>query len=73
MPRNTAAGFIISAISAVLGFAIIWNMWLLAILGLAAVVAAIVYHTFNFNRDYYVPATEVTAIEDIRTNAMSKT
>src|SRR5579864_2777485 len=30
MPKNTAAGFIIAALSAVIGFALIWQMWLAA-------------------------------------------
>jgi cytochrome o ubiquinol oxidase subunit 1 len=29
MPKNTWAGFVISALSLVLGFGIIWHMWLL--------------------------------------------
>jgi len=28
MPKNTGAGFVIAALCAVLGFALIWHMWL---------------------------------------------
>jgi cytochrome o ubiquinol oxidase subunit 1 len=67
MPKNTAAGFVIAALSAVLGFALIWQMWLLAGLGFVAMMAAIIIHTFNYERDYYIPADEVVRTENART------
>ncbi|MEN3365041.1 MAG: cytochrome o ubiquinol oxidase subunit, partial [Burkholderiales bacterium] len=36
MPKNTAAGFVIAALSAFVGFALVWQMWLVAGLGFAA-------------------------------------
>ena len=66
MPHNTGAGVIISAIAMVMGFAMIWYIWWLAALSLVALVAAIIIHTFNYNRDYYVPADEVAEIENAR-------
>jgi len=71
MPKNTAAGFTISAIAAVLGFALIWQMWLLAGLGFVAMLAAIIFHTFNYNRDYFIPAHDVVRTEDERTLLLS--
>jgi cytochrome o ubiquinol oxidase subunit 1 len=70
MPKNTGAGFIIAAISAVLGFAIIWHMWLLTGAAFVAMMAAIIIHTFNYKRDYYIPADEVTAVEEKRTKLL---
>jgi cytochrome o ubiquinol oxidase subunit 1 len=67
MPKNTAAGFVIAALSAVLGFALIWQMWLLAGIGFVAMMAAIIIHTFNYERDYYIPADEVVRTENART------
>jgi cytochrome o ubiquinol oxidase subunit 1 len=66
MPHNTGAGVIISAIAMVMGFAMIWYIWWLAALSLVVLVAAIIIHTFNYNRDYYVPADEVAEIENAR-------
>ncbi len=63
MPHYTSSGIIISGLLTVMGFALIWHiMWLAAITFLASVVWGIA-HTFNYNRDYYVPADEVAAIE----------
>jgi len=66
MPHNTGAGVIISAIAMVMGFAMIWYIWWLAALSLVVLVAAIIIHTFNYNRDYYVPADEVAESENAR-------
>jgi cytochrome o ubiquinol oxidase subunit 1 len=67
MPKNTWAGFVIAALSAAIGFAIIWHMWLLAGAAFVAMMAAIIAHTFNYKRDYYIPADEVTRTENART------
>ena len=70
MPKNTAAGFVIAALSGLVGFALIWQMWLVAGLGFVVMMAAIIIHTFNYKRDYYIPANEVVRTEDIRTRLL---
>jgi cytochrome o ubiquinol oxidase subunit 1 len=67
MPKNTWAGFVIAAISAALGFAIIWHMWLLVGLAFVAMMVAIIYHTFDYKRDYYIPAEQVVRTEHAHT------
>ena len=71
MPKNTAAGFVIAALSAVLGFAMIWQMWLLAGVSFVAMLVAIIVHTFNYKRDYHIPADEVVRTEDARTRLLA--
>ncbi|MEZ0204002.1 cytochrome o ubiquinol oxidase subunit I [Ideonella sp.] len=71
MPKNTAAGFVISVIAAAFGFAMIWHMWLLAGLSFVAMLVAIIVHTFNYKRDFHIPADEVTRTEDARTKALA--
>jgi cytochrome o ubiquinol oxidase subunit 1 len=71
MPKNTAAGIIIAGLSAACGFALIWQMWLLAGLGFIVMMAAIIIHTFNYNRDYYIPADEVVRTENERTRLLA--
>ncbi|WP_093390741.1 cytochrome o ubiquinol oxidase subunit I [Rugamonas rubra] len=70
MPKNTWAGFVISALSAAVGFALIWQMWLLAVVGFVATMAAIIVHTFNYKRDYYIPVDEVVRTENARTRLL---
>jgi cytochrome o ubiquinol oxidase subunit 1 len=67
MPANTAAGIVIAGLSTVLGFALIWHMWLVAAASFAAVVIASIIHTFNYKRDYHIPADAVTRSEAERT------
>ena len=67
MPKNTAAGFIISAISAVIGFALVWHIWWLAAGASVTLLVAVIAHTFNYKRDFYIKADEVARTEDART------
>ncbi|MFX5714202.1 cytochrome o ubiquinol oxidase subunit I, partial [Acinetobacter baumannii] len=71
MPKNTGAGFIIAALSAAVGFAMIWPMWLPAGAGFVALCVATIVHTFKYNRDYYIPADEVVRVEAERTRLLN--
>jgi cytochrome o ubiquinol oxidase subunit 1 len=72
MPRNTWAGIVLAGISVVMGFALIWHMWPLTVLSFAALILVSIVHTFNYKRDYYVPADEVVRTEDARTQLLAK-
>ncbi|WP_349741867.1 cytochrome o ubiquinol oxidase subunit I [Roseateles cavernae] len=71
MPKNTAAGFVIAALCTLFGFAMVWHMWLVAGLSFALTVIASIVHTFNYKRDFYIPADAVTRSEDARTKALA--
>jgi cytochrome o ubiquinol oxidase subunit 1 len=70
MPKNTAAGFIISALAFLVGFGMIWQMWLLAGFSFVAMVAAVITHTFNYKRDFYIKADEVVRTEEAHTRLL---
>jgi cytochrome o ubiquinol oxidase subunit 1 len=70
MPKNTAAGFIIAALCAGVGFALIWQMWLVAAAGFIVMLATVITHTFNYKRDYYIPVEDVIRTEDLRTRML---
>ncbi|MEM9012083.1 MAG: cytochrome o ubiquinol oxidase subunit I [Pseudomonadota bacterium] len=72
MPHYTATGVILSAIMTVMGFALIWHVWWLAALSFVGALAYGIGHTFNYDRDYYVPAEDVRAIEAARTEARAQ-
>ncbi|PZU66807.1 MAG: cytochrome o ubiquinol oxidase subunit I [Rhizobium sp.] len=72
MPKNTGSGVIISAISVVLGFALVWHIWWLAVLSFIGIVAVSIAHTFNYNREYYIPASDVSTVEAERTKLLAK-
>jgi cytochrome o ubiquinol oxidase subunit 1 len=70
MPKNTGAGVVIAGFATALGFALIWHMWAFAALMFAAVIMAAIIHTFNYQRDFHIPAGEVVATEGIRTRQL---
>jgi cytochrome o ubiquinol oxidase subunit 1 len=70
MPKNTAAGFVIAALSTVLGFALVWHMWLVAGIAFGFTVFSTILHTFNYSRDFHIPADAVTRSEEARTRAL---
>lgn len=71
MPKNTAAGIVLAGISALFGFAMIWHIWWLAAASFIGLIAATIVHTFNYDRDYHIPADEVTRIEEQRTRQLA--
>ncbi|CAN7433162.1 cytochrome o ubiquinol oxidase subunit I [Variovorax sp. LjRoot84] len=71
MPKNTAAGFVLAMLSAAMGFALIWHMWLLAGVSFAALLLATIIHTFNYKRDYHIPVDEVVRTEGDRTRLLT--
>ena len=71
MPKNTAAGLVIALLSTVCAFALIWQMWLVAGAFFAAMLVATIVHTFNYKRDFYIPADEVADTEGKRTQQLA--
>ena len=70
--RTPAAGIIISAFSLVMGFALVWHIWWLAIVGLVGMIATYIKHTFNDDVDYYVPVEVVERLENEHFAAIAK-
>lgn len=66
MPTNRVAGFAIAIFATIMGFALIWHIWWLAIASLGAVIVSLIKSSFTKNVDYYVPAAEVERIENER-------
>jgi cytochrome o ubiquinol oxidase subunit 1 len=72
MPKNTGTGVILGAISVIFAFAMIWYIWWLVAVSFIAMIAISIGHTFNYNRDFYIPAEEVTETEGKRTAMLAK-
>ncbi|WP_456315951.1 cytochrome o ubiquinol oxidase subunit I [Roseococcus pinisoli] len=70
MPKNTGTGVVLSAISLVCGFALVWHIWWLAALSFLAILVTAITHTFNYNRDFHIPAATVAATESERAPAL---
>ncbi|TPJ41498.1 cytochrome o ubiquinol oxidase subunit I [Mesorhizobium sp. B2-5-13] len=71
MPSNTGTGIILAAFSVALGFGLIWYIWWLAALSFVCLIATAIGHTFNYHRDFHIPASEVTQTEEARTTLLA--
>ncbi|OSQ35759.1 cytochrome o ubiquinol oxidase subunit I [Thalassospira mesophila] len=72
MPKGTGAGAIIAALAVALGFGMVWHMWWLAILAFVGMIAVAIGHSFNYDRDFHIPAEEVIETEEARTKLLAK-
>lgn len=63
MPKNTPLGLYIAASAFVFGFATIWHITWLAVLGLLGVLTAIVVRMNDEHTEYIIPAAEVRKLE----------
>jgi len=66
MPKNTGAGIMIGAIAFVLGFAMVWHIWWLAVASLLATFAVVVARSFDDADHRIIPAEEVRIVEERR-------
>jgi cytochrome o ubiquinol oxidase subunit 1 len=71
MPKSTGSGFILAALSFVFGFAMIWYMWWLAAASFVMLLAFALHHTFNYDREFRIPADEVVHTEESRTRLLT--
>ncbi|MGD9479880.1 cytochrome o ubiquinol oxidase subunit I [Shinella sp. G-2] len=72
MPKSTGTGVILAGLSVVLAFALIWYIWWLAVVSFIAIIAVSIAHTFNYDRDFFIPVETVTATEDARTKLLAE-
>jgi cytochrome o ubiquinol oxidase subunit I len=63
MPRNTPIGVVTAFFAVMLGFAAIWHIWWMAILGLLAAVVTAMVFGWSENREEEIPAGEVERLE----------
>ena len=71
MPSNTGAGIILGGLSVAFGVGMIWYVWWLAILAFVGILAVAIGHTFNYKRDFHIPAARVTEVETARTTQLA--
>ncbi|MCE4226547.1 cytochrome o ubiquinol oxidase subunit I [Methylobacterium sp. C25] len=71
MPKSTGTGAIIAAFSVTFSFGMIWYIWWMAALSFVAMIAVAIVHTFNYDRDFDIPADTVVRTEGERTAALA--
>jgi cytochrome o ubiquinol oxidase subunit 1 len=71
MPKSTGAGLILAGLATALGFAMIWYIWWLAAVSFAGIIGYAIAHTFNYKRDFHIPAGTVVETEAARTRQLA--
>jgi cytochrome o ubiquinol oxidase subunit I len=66
MPRNSPIGFVIAFFATIVGFALIWHIWWIVILGLLAAAVGILVFGWSENREREIPASEIARLERAR-------
>jgi cytochrome o ubiquinol oxidase subunit 1 len=66
MPRNSPTGFILAFFAVVTGFALIWHIWWMALLGLLAAAATALAFGWSDHREDEIPAAELARAERTR-------
>jgi cytochrome o ubiquinol oxidase subunit 1 len=63
VPRNSAVGFITAFFAVLIGFALIWHIWWLAILGLLGAFVTLVAFAFRDAEETEISADEIARFE----------
>jgi cytochrome o ubiquinol oxidase subunit 1 len=63
MPKNTPAGVLIAIFAGVLGFSLVWHMWIPGVIGFAGIISVMIARTFSTDIDYYVDTNTVMKTE----------
>jgi len=66
VPRNSPTGFITAFFSTITGFALIWHIWWLVVLGLVGAFAVFVWFAWRDVVEYSIPAAEVARLDRAR-------
>jgi cytochrome o ubiquinol oxidase subunit 1 len=72
MPNNTALGITIGGLGFVLGFAMVWHIWWLAVASIVGVVICLIIRSSNDDDEHVFPAAEVERIEKARLDLLDK-
>ena len=63
MPRNSATGFVTAFLAVVTGFALIWHIWWLVVLGLIGAYATFVVFAWRDHDEDLIPVEEVARLD----------
>jgi cytochrome o ubiquinol oxidase subunit I len=65
MPRNSPTGFVCAFFATVMGFALIWHIWWMVLLGGIGAFATFVVFAWRDHDEYVIPAAEVARIDRV--------
>ena len=65
MPKNTGSGVILAGFATLCAMALIWYIWWQAAAAFLALIATAIWHSFNYHRDFYIPAAHRTFVANL--------
>ena len=71
IPRSTGAGVVLGILAFLLGFAMVWHIWWIAIACAIGMWAVIIARTYKDDTEYRLSAADVEAIESRRYQALA--
>jgi cytochrome o ubiquinol oxidase subunit 1 len=69
LPRPSPLGFLTAFFAVVFGFALIWHIWWLAIIGVICALALTLIHSWRLDTEVHISADEVAKLETRRRRA----
>ena len=72
MPRNSPTGVMCAFFAFVMGFALIWHIWWMAIAGFVGAYATFVVFAWRDRTEYEIPAREVARIDGVHRRARAE-
>ena len=69
VPRNSPTGFVVAFFAVVTGFALIWHIWWMVMVGLAGAFGTFVVFAWRDRAEYELPAAELARIDGERRRA----
>ena len=69
LPRNSPTGFVVAFFAVVTGFALIWHIWWMVVLGLTGAFATFVVFAWRDRAEYEMPAEELARLDGLRRQA----
>src|SRR5579871_6429651 len=69
MPRSSPTGFVCAFFATIMGFALIWHIWWMVILGGIGAFATFVVFAWRDHDEYVIPAAEVARIDQANREA----
>ena len=69
VPRSSAVGFVTALFAVVMGFALIWHIWWMAVAGLAGLILGALVHAWRVEGEVEIPVETLAALERARREA----
>jgi cytochrome o ubiquinol oxidase subunit I len=68
VPKSSATGFVTAFFAVIMGFALIWHIWWMAVAGLAGIVSTALVHAWRVDGEIEIPFETLAALERARSN-----